>query len=100
MSLRPSQAHRSISLLTGLFFQKGPNQRGDFHAFFLQSEVTGIEQVELHVLQITFVKVCPGVGENRVVLSPDDERWRLIFAKILLPFRVEWRVAAVAVKER
>src|SRR5215467_6334770 len=91
---------RSVALLAGLFLQKGPNQRGNFDSLFLQSEVAGIEQVELHVLQVTLVRIGPGVGKNRVVLAQDDEHRRLIFAKIFLPLRVERRVAAVAIKER
>ena len=73
-----------------------PHQLGDLVAVGFQGEVAGVEQVELQRLQVALVRLGPGGGEDLVVLAPDDQHRRLVLAEVLLPLRVERRVAAVA----
>src|SRR5262245_62583958 len=61
--------------------------------------MTGVEQVELQVLQITFVGFGPLRRKNEIVFPPHDQRRRLVLTEVSLPLRVEWRVRAVVVKE-
>jgi len=83
-----------------LLAEKVSNERGDQRTVLFQSEVARVEQVELHVLQVTPVGVSPGGRENRVVLSPDDQSRRLVLAEVFLPLWIEGRIAAIAVEQR
>src|SRR5262249_57309452 len=60
-------------------------------AVLFQREVTGVEQVELQVLQITFVRFRPLRRKNEIVFSPHDQRRRLVLTEVSLPLRVKWR---------
>ena len=73
-----------------------PHQLGDLVAVRFQGEVAGVEQVELQRLQVRLVRLGPGGREDLVVLAPGDQHRRLVLAEVLLPLRVQRRVAAVA----
>ena len=60
------------------------------------AKMPGVEQVELQRLQIPLVRLGPGGREDRIVLSPRDQHRRLVLPEILLPRRVQRRVAAIA----
>ena len=75
-----------------------PHQLGDLVAVRFQREVAGIEQVELQRLQVSLVRLSPCGRKDLVVLAPDDQHRRLVLAEILLPLRIQRRVAAVAEK--
>src|SRR4030095_284804 len=68
-------------------------------AVLFEREVTGVEQVELQVLQITFVGFGPLRRKNEIVFSPHNKRRRLALTEVSLPPRVERRVRAVVVEE-
>src|SRR5262249_34711516 len=68
-------------------------------AVLFQREVTGVEQVELQVLQITFVRFRARRRKNEIVFSPHDQRRRLVLTEVSLPLRVKWRGRAVVVEE-
>lgn len=72
-----------------------PHQQGDGVPVGLQGEVPGAEQVVFERLQVSLVWLGSSSGEDLVVLSPNDQQRRLVLAEVLLPFRVQCRVAAV-----
>src|SRR6266853_3525408 len=76
-----------------------PDERRNLVAMILQGEVTGVEHVQLRILEITLKRARPFLGEDRVVRSPHDERWRLILAQILVPPRVLFDVGPVIVEQ-
>jgi hypothetical protein len=59
-------------LVAHVLVQEFTHQLGDGIAFGLQSEVTGVEQVELKRLQIALVWLGPSGREDLVVLAPRD----------------------------
>ena len=77
-----------------------PHQVGYLVAVLLQRKVSGVEQVKIQILQISLIGLSAGRGEDLIVLPPDDEHRRLVLAEIGVPFRVERRVAAVAIEQR
>ena len=50
----------------------------------------------LQRLQVALVRLGPGGREDLIVLAPGDQHRRLVLAEILLPLRIQRRVAAVA----
>jgi len=73
--------------------------RGDQALVLFQREVACVEQVQFRVGQVAPERLCPGDGEERVVLSPYDERGRLVSAEVGLPIPVERYVGGVVVKK-
>lgn len=76
--------------------QKGVHQSGNLGAIGFQCEVTSVYEMELKVFDVAFVRFCSGRRKDLVVLTPNDKHRRLMFAKVLLPFRIQRRVASVA----
>ncbi len=75
------------------------HQARDLVAFVLESEVAGVEEMQLGVGKILEIGEGAGRREDVVVLSPDDERGRTALAEELLEARVEVDVSAVVVEE-
>jgi hypothetical protein len=50
---------------------------GDEVSLFLQGKVPCIEQVKLSFWQIALISLCPFYGEERIVLSPQNQGRRL-----------------------
>ena len=71
----------------------------DSVAILFKGEVAGVEQVEFKMFQIPLVRVCACGREDLVICAPDDQRTRLVFAKIGLPTGVERGIAAVVVEQ-
>ncbi len=61
--------------------------------------MAGIEQVKLDVFEIPFVRMGPFSREDVIILSPHDERGRLVLTKLGLPLRVMCGISAVIVKQ-
>src|SRR4051794_31511196 len=95
---RPAPADVCTSALA-MAVEEVLNQASDLVAVRLEREVTRVEQVDLGCRQITAVWSRPVSQEDGVILTPDDQGWRLIVAKILLEARIQRYVAAVIVKE-
>jgi len=55
-----------------LSFEEIADQRDHFIGLVLQGEVTGINEMKLHVGQVTLVWMRSVGGEDFVVLAPDD----------------------------
>src|SRR5687768_16564194 len=72
------------------------HQLGDFLSTGFQSEVTGVEQMELERLQISLVGLSTSGREDFIVLAPRNQHGRLVLTEIFLPLGIERRVAAVA----
>jgi hypothetical protein len=68
--------------------EKPLHQHGDHLDFLIQGEVTGIQ--EMHCCRRHFAGKGQGTGhrEERIVLPPHDERWRLVRAQVGLPTRI------------
>ena len=79
--------------------EKLSDQLRDRLAVFLEGEVTGVQQVELEVFEVVFVGVGALGWENRVVLAPDHKGRGLVDTEVLLPRRVQRRVATVVVEQ-
>src|SRR5579862_8004382 len=75
----------ALRLLHYVPAQEVPNQMGHLVTILLQREMSGIEQMELQVLQVSFVRFRAVSGKDGIILSPDDERRRLILAEVGLP---------------
>ena len=88
-----------MTLPLDVLAEEVPHQLGDLVAVLLEGEVPGVEQVKLQVLQVALVGLGAGGREDLVVLSPDDQRRRLVLAEVCLPLRIERRIAAVAVEQ-
>ncbi len=76
-----------------------PHQVRDLVAVLFKREVSCVEKVKLQVLQVSLVGFSAGCREDGIVLSPDNERRRLVLTEIGLPLRVQRWVAAVAMKK-
>src|SRR5262249_46896285 len=94
---RRNKANRSRA--ADVFCEEVADVSGDQVAVLFEREVTGVEQVELQVLQITFVGFGPLRRKNEIVFSPHDQRRRLVLTEVSLPLRVEWRGRGVGVEE-
>src|SRR5678815_1374779 len=87
----------SLDLLLGHMLAKELSyQLGDLVAIRFQGEVAGVEQTVFQRLQVALVSLGPGGREDLVVLPPGDQHRRLVLAEVLLPRRVQRRIAAVA----
>src|SRR5258706_9296289 len=75
-----------------LFLKELFDPAGDLFSVRLQREVTRVEQVRLHVLQVSRVGCGALRREYEVVLTPHDQRWRLILAQDSLKLRIEWYI--------
>ena len=64
----------------------------------LQSEVPGIDYVILEIFQVPFVGLSTCWWKDLVVLSPDNQSWWLIVAKVFLPGGIQRRIRALALK--
>src|SRR3954465_14013838 len=60
--------------------------------FVLQREVPGVEKVEFDFRQVALVGMRPVGREDLVVPAPDDQRRRLMFAKVSLDDGIERQV--------
>ena len=87
---------------TGLFGQllakEASNERGDLGSIFFESKMARVEEVELQVFEVTLVRMRPSSRKDRVILAPDDQRRWLVLAEVLLPLRIQRRIAAVAME--
>src|SRR5690349_7659836 len=59
----------------------------------------GVEQVKLSFWQITLICFCSLYGEERIVLSPHDQRARLAGTEVLVPSVVEREVGVIIVEQ-
>lgn len=83
-----------------LFIQESPYRICNKSSVFFQSGEAGIQKVKLKVLEVAFKRMSHFDWEDLVVFSPDNERWRLMLAKIDLPFHVMRHIVLVIVEER
>ena len=79
--------------------QKFAHQVGDDLSVLLQGKVTGVEQVEIDILEIPLVGFGAFTGEDIVVLSPGNQRRWLVASKVGLPLGIQRRVGSVAVEK-
>src|ERR1700751_4171478 len=75
------------------------HEPSDQVSFAFQREVAGVEQVELYRLEVALVRLGPGRRKDLFVPAPHNQHRRLVFPEVLLPFRVQRRVTAVAQKQ-
>ena len=74
--------------------------RGNLRAVLFESEVAGVEQMDLRIAYVAPKSFSSRRREDRVVLAPDGEHGRLMIAEVLVPCRIERRVRPVVVGER
>src|SRR6185312_14024816 len=79
--------------------QEVDHQARDLIDLLIESEVPGIEQVELGVGHIALISLGSGNDEGGIVTAPHHERWRCVLAKPCLPRMVGRDVGAIVVKE-
>src|SRR5260221_976634 len=60
---------------------------------------SGVEEVQLSFWQITLICFCSLYGEERIVLSPQDQGARLAGTEVLVPSVVERQFGVVIVKK-
>jgi hypothetical protein len=75
--------------------QEVSDQTGNLGPVGLESEVAGVEKVYLRVGQVALIGARSVGAEDLVVLSPSDQRGRLVLAEVLLEVRVSREVELV-----
>ena len=68
-------------------------------SLFVQCEVPSVEQVDFRIRKIVLKGFRTRRDEGRVVLAPDHEGRRLVFAEPGLPFRVGRDVGPIVVEQ-
>jgi hypothetical protein len=79
--------------------EKLPNAGRDKTCRIFQREVAGINQMQFRVREISLVGLGPFDGEERVVLSPENQHSRLLVAKVFMPTVVERDIRLIVVKK-
>src|SRR5262252_4432545 len=70
-----------------------------FVAMRLKREVAGVKKVHLSVRDVAFERFRTRRQKERIVLAPCGQKRRLVFAQIVLEFRIERDVALVVAEE-
>src|SRR5262249_13859298 len=71
-----------------LAVQEIVDKREGLVSLVLEHEVASGGKMELEVLQVSLIGMRTGLGENEIVLAPDNERWRLLLAEPSLHFGI------------
>src|SRR5215472_15324851 len=74
-------------------------QADDLRRLLIQSEMAGVENVNVCAGNIIFVCLCTGYDKRRIIASPHYEHWRLMIAQPLLPNWIGLEVILIVVKE-
>ena len=96
MELRLTDLEQASLLHVSL--QEFHHQFRDRFPIFLKGEVTRIQDVEIQILQIAFVRMSASFGKDGIVLAPDDEGRGLVRPQVLLPLRIERRITSVGIE--
>src|SRR3546814_6624397 len=72
----------------------------DWSSDVCSSDLAGVEEVELDVLEVLPIALGEVTREQRVVVAPDHQGRRLVLAEQRLPLRIERDVVAVVVEQR
>src|SRR5262245_2343818 len=75
--------------------QEIADRRCDFVAVRLESEVSGLEERDLRILDVTLEGQSTCGHEERVSVAPDGQQRRLMLAKVLLELRIHLDIARV-----
>jgi hypothetical protein len=75
------------------------DQRDHFIGLVLQGKMPGVEEMKLEIVQVALVRMRAVGGKDLVVLAPQDQRRRLVLAKICLYRRIKPEVGAAVVEE-
>lgn len=86
-------------LIEPMRLEKSTRELGYLIACFVESEVTGVEQMHFGRRHVVLIGGRACRREGRIVLSPDDEDRRLLLTKPRLPFRIRGDVGAVVVEK-
>src|SRR5262245_12227357 len=79
-----------------MFREKFAHEFRDFVSIALQCKVSCVGQMKVDSLKVPLVGLGAGRWKDLVVPPPHNQCRRLAPPEVLLPFRVEWRVASVA----
>ena len=82
-----------------MLIEKGAGEGGDLIDFLVESEVPGIQDVDLGVGHVALVGLRPGQRERGIVLAPQDEQRGPGLPKPGLPLRIGGDVRLVVVEE-
>src|SRR5262245_18000587 len=82
-----------------LSLQKFADRGGDFSRVRLQSEMTGLQKLNLGLGQVAFVSLRPGRQEERVIAAPDRQKRRPMLSEVGLEIGVKSDVAGVIEEE-
>ncbi len=72
---------------------------GDRVDIFFNHIVTGFEKMDFGFRHVALISQRTFGLKNRIVLTPDRKKRRLMLAQVLMPFRVQGRIAPVIKKE-
>src|SRR5271165_2346698 len=72
----------------------------DQRPILLQREMPGVQHMYFRVWHIPQESLGARRNKDGIVLAPHDQHRRLLFAQILLPRRIQWRIGAVIVGQR
>jgi hypothetical protein len=86
--VRAARVTRVTDLSVRVSGQESENEPRNLVILLIQSEMAGIEQMDLGIWQIALESLCPRSNERGIVPSPDHQSRRLVFAQPRLPRRI------------
>ena len=78
---------------------KVPNTLSDETVVVLKRKVTGINQVQFCVREVSSVRLSTFDGEERIVLALENQHSRLSVAEVLMPASIKRDVRPIVVKQ-
>src|SRR5882672_7089126 len=98
-SLREPVSTSLENALCDLAREEVTDQRHHFVKLVFEGEMAGVDEMKFGLGKVALVGMCAVRGENEVVLAPDDQRRRLMFAEIGLHRRIKRKIGPVIVEE-
>ena len=80
-------------------FQKVAYRRTDFRSVRFKSEVTGIEETDIRVRQVTAERLGTGRQEERIVSAPDCEQRWLVATEVGVEIGIGFDVGFIVAEE-
>ena len=64
-----------------------------------KSKVPGIEEMDFRIWEVALVGRGAGCHEDCIILAPDDQGRRFVFAEVGLPLGIQWDVRAIVIEQ-
>lgn len=90
--MRPHARH---DVSSEMLAEKTAHDLSDLTRMGFEREVPRIEQMDMAIGQVAFIRVGAGWQKRRIVSPPNGEERRLMFAEVSLKLRIPLRIGAV-----